>query len=369
MGRGKMLVAACAVAALASISSRANADATPLYQWSLNSPPNSPATSDLVTPDITPNNLSSDGGTLEMAISNGANTWTPSTSSTAAGVGTYTANGGGVSGLSGDYGINNSSTGVHGASSEGGVMTTNANVLTALPSLTQFTITAWVNPTATALGSGAGNLNRIFDIGATQTADGTSGIDGISLQMNGGKVEYVVNSQSAGAESFTTGTGVGNALIANDWNFVALEVNLQSGNIFFDSGIRSATGNAESDNTALYQYDANSNTGTFTSTGGYRSTNVGTLNTSNGTLLFGSDSNTAYATLLNNGTGSRAFAGLGDDFQIYNSLLTTQNLQDIIASDNPASIPEPSIVAGMALVSGTALLRRRRRTGAVNRLA
>jgi hypothetical protein len=367
MGRGKMLAAGCAAALLISLSSRANGDATPLYQWSLNSPPNSPATSGLVIPDVTPNNLSSDGGTLEMAISNGANTWTPSTSGTAAGIGTYTANGGGVSGNAGDYGINNSLTGVHGAGSEGAAMTTAANVLTAMPNLTQFTITAWVNPTATALGSGAGNLNRIFDIGATQTADGTSGVDGISLQMNGGKVEYVVNSQAAGAESFTTGAGVGNALIANDWNFVALEVNLQSANIYFDSGIRSATGNAESDNTALYQYDANSNTGTFTYTNGYKS--VGAAgNTSNGTILFGSDSNAAYATLLNNGTGSRALAGLGDDFQIYNSLLTTQNLQDIIAADNPASVPEPSVLAGMAFIIATAFLRRRRRPGAPDRL-
>jgi hypothetical protein len=350
MGTGKISGGLGATALLLAITSLANADPSPLYQWSLNNPPNTSApTATTVIPDVTPNGLSTDGGTLTMV---GANSGANFTSASF-----YSANGGGVSGNSGDYAFDNSGAALEGYGATNGLAySTTANALTALPNLQQVTLTFWVNPTTAELTT----QSRIMVLGGSQSFDNTSGIDGINVNLNSGKVQYQLQSQSSGSVSFSGGA-VGNTLVANTWNFVAVQVNLNTSNIYYDPAIRSATGGAESDNGATYQYVAMTNTGAYTSTSGITTTGAAT-GTADGTILFGGES--VYAQLMNKYAAGRPFEGLGDDFRIYNGLLTTAQLQDIITADDPSAsfaTPEPSTLAGLTFVSGITMLRRRRR--------
>jgi hypothetical protein len=360
MGRGKLTGSARAAAFVLSLGAgMAIADSTPLYKWSLDSPLNSPGTTSTITPDITPNSLASDGGVLQMA---------KGTTSTFSNL--YTPSGGGVSGAASDYAMNNASSTIRGttnsgiAYSTGAAATNNVNTINALPNLTQFTITAWVKPTASEVAAGSNVQSRIMMIGGTSNYDGNAGVNGVYLAVNGGGtvgglLQFKATSLAAGSVNIDTFQGVGSALVANTWNFIAVEVNLQSSNIYFDSAMRAASGNAVSSNVAMFQYDAASNHGAYSYQAGFASTGASGA-TSNGTILFNGEAD--YAQLMDRTSDmSRPFQGLGDNFRIYNTLLTTQELTNLVNADYPGSVPEPSAAAGLALVSA-ALVRRRRRS-------
>jgi hypothetical protein len=328
-GAGKLaIVAACAASVLSVCTARG---ATLLYQWDFDE---AGGAGTLVNPVVTPNSLASDGGVLTMAQAGGTSTFTPHN--------LFTAGGGGVSGLPNDYGYDNSAS-VSNNSNPGGIAystgaaaTNNPNTLNAMPSVTQYTMTMWIKPTAAELST----QSRLFQIGTATGQDESS--SQIWVALNAGKI------QTGGGSASDNSNATGNTLIANAWNFVAVEVDLTASNVYYDTSIRTATGNAESDSMVLYQGDSTSNTYGYTSTQGF----------ANGTTSFASQGD--YVQLLNRtaSSGNRAFQGQGDDFRVYNGLLSTSDLQGIVAADTGA-VPEPTSLAGLWL-SGLFLLRRRK---------
>lgn len=336
MRKSSRALAAVAGTLFAAISTRYVSSAPAavlLYQWNFDQ---NGGTGTSVSPAVTPNGLASDGGVLTMAQANGSAgpVFTPAN--------LYTASGGGVSGAAGDYAFDNSASvsnnptpgGI--AYSSGVAATNNLNTVNALPNFggastnPTFTITMWVKPTTAELAV----QSRLMEIGTTSTFDEST--NGLWVGLNSGKVQ--AGGSSAGANFIA-----GNTLVANTWNFIALDVDLAATNVFFDSSMIAATG--EDDSFVLYQGAQSANNYAYTYENGW----------ANGTMNFSGTQD--YLQLLNRTSNAqRAFQGQGDDFRIYSGLLTTSQLQTIAAE---APVPEPANLASLAVASGLLLLRRR----------
>jgi hypothetical protein len=310
-----------------------------LYQWNFDQ---NGGTGSTVNPAVTPNSLASDGGVLTMAQFGGIGPFTPTN--------LYTASGGGVSGAAGDYAADNSAS-VSNNPTPGGIVyssgvaaANNINTVNALPNFggtstnPTFTLTMWVKPTTAELAV----QSRLMEIGTTSTFDEST--NGLWVGLNTGKVQ--VGGSSAGANFVA-----GNTLVANTWNFIALEVDLTAANVFFDPTMQAATGStligatAAQDSFVMYQGDQADDNYAYTYQNGW----------ANGTMNFSGTQD--YLQLLNRASNAtRAFQGQGDDFRIYSGLLTTSQLQGIAAE---APVPEPATFASLAM-AGTLLMRRRR---------
>jgi hypothetical protein len=306
-----------------------------LYGWNFDG---NGGTGTTVSPSATPNGLASDGGVLTMAQAGGTSTFTPSN--------LFTSSGGGVSGLAGDYGLDNSAS-VSNNSNPGGIAyssgvagTNNPNTLNAMPNVTQYTMTLWVKPTTAELAV----QSRLFEIGTAAGQDETA--NQIWVGLNAGKI------QTGGGSANDNSNAAGNTLVANAWNFIAVEVDLGASNVYYDPAMQAATGSTligatpAQDSFVLYQGDSTSDIYGYTAQNGF----------ANGTTSFSSQAD--YAQLLNrtSGNGNRAFQGQGDDFRVYSGLLTTSQLQGIVAADT--SVPEP-VSLGLVFAAGAMLLRRR----------
>jgi len=316
-----------AVVSLRGIPKTAQAQ-TLLYQWNFDQ---NGGTGSTVNPAVTPNGLATDGGVLTMAQYGGFAYTTADL---------YTPSGGGVSGAAGDYAFDNSASASNNPNpggitySSGAANANNANTVNALTNLSTYTITMWVKPTTAELAQ----QSRLLQIGTTSTFDEST--NGLWVALNAGKI------QTGGSSSGINTGAIGNSLVANTWNFIAVQVDLAASNIYFDTTMRTADGNAESDSLVLYQGDQADNNYNYTATYG----------AANGTMNFSGTQD--YLKLLNRtSNATRAFQGQGDDFRIYSGLLTTSQLAGI-ASEAP--VPEPATFA--SLIMGSAMLLRRRRT-------
>ena len=303
--------------------------ATLLYQWTFD---NNAGTGTTVSPNVTPNNLT-------MAKANGSSpiVFTPAN--------LYTAGGGGVTGGASDYAFDNSAS-VSNNPNPGGITyssgvadANNANTVNALPNLTQFTLGMWVKPTTAELSV----QSRLMEIATTVNFDEST--NGLWVALNNGKIQ-------TGGSSSNANFVLGNALVANAWNFVAVEVDLTAANVFFDPAMQTAAGGATigatpvQDSLALYQGDNSSGVYGYTAQNGWL----------NGTMNFSGTQD--YLQLLNRtSNATRAFQGQGDDFRIYSGLLSAAELQTI-AAEAPA-VPEPASL-GIIFAGGLLLLRRRR---------
>jgi len=329
MRRKSRIVAVASGALLATFSASfvSTARAGLLYQWNFDQ---NGGTGSTVSPAVTPNGLATDGGVLTMAQYGGF-------AYTATNL--YTPSGGGVSGAAGDYAFDNSASASNNSNpggitySSGATDPNNANTVNALPNLTSYTITMWVKPTTAELSQ----QSRLLMIGTTSTFDEST--NGLWVGLNTGKV------QTGGGSAGTNTGAIGNTLVANTWNFIAVECDLATANQYFDSAMIAADGGAEDDSLVLYQGSQAQNNYAYTADYGAA---AGTMNFS-GTQ--------DYLQLLNRtSNATRAFQGQGDDFRIYSGLLTTSQLQAIAAE---APVPEPASIATLALASGM-LMRRRR---------
>jgi hypothetical protein len=167
-----------------------------------------------------------------------------------------------------------------------------------LGTLSQFTLTAWVNP---KVGISSG-FPRIIMVGATSGYD-TSVANGTAFLANGSGFQLTVNNGLVNTPSGAlTGTG---------WNFVA---------VTYDSTL------------------ANNNVNFYVGSPTTATTLFSSQTLSGGSVAFGA---TAYAYLMNRSTRDRAFDGLGDDFRIFNSVLNQSALELVRSNALSTAAPTP----------------------------
>ncbi len=230
----------------------------------------------------------------------------------------------GVNGVAGESIVD---TGTYG-NSAGGVL---AGTMGNLGTLSQFTMTMWINPSA----SPAGNNERLLDISSggtptTGSADGNLLFFGINA---GGGLQFYVNNanpNAVGANISTATVFNGGAAAINTWYFVALTFDSTAGSYLL------YTGNSTLDSAALaYTYTG----APLWATG----------------AAFGTSSSIFVA---NRPNGQRSFVGSTDDINIYNGALSLSQLQGI---QDAQLVPEPGMLSflGMALGLLTPWYQRR----------
>ncbi|MBW8781693.1 MAG: PEP-CTERM sorting domain-containing protein [Verrucomicrobia bacterium] len=273
---------------------------TPLYQWNFDP-------SGSLAPTST--NGSVTGGTL--AITN-AGTATSST-----------VNSAGVSGASGDYALDASST-TYAQSN----YTTITSSLGSFPTLNALTVTMWIKA---ADWSASINNARLLELNSAPTG------------MDGDKLYFSVNANgfsSAGA-LFQAGINQGGGSVSNgtlmpnsgsSWLFVSMT---------WDSTLTSGS------NISVFM--------------GNTTTSVAQAGTAFGAYTNAMTSVTSVS-IANRSDGIRGFDGLIDDVRIYDSALSSGQLEAIRVSGISA-IPEPStygiVAGGLALVGAMVACRRR----------
>jgi Concanavalin A-like lectin/glucanases superfamily/PEP-CTERM motif len=266
------------------------------------------------------------GGTAGVTVTPGVS---PSGSSTLTDLGASTqfSFGTGPNGVAGES-IVNSATGQPG----NGVL---AGTLGASSSLSDFTMTMWVNQNTATL-----NNYRILEIASgspptTGSSDGAS-TPGLFFGLNaGGGLQFYVNNANgntvgtsiAGASTWNNGGTLG-VLAANTWYFVAVTYDAVSGAVVYSGD----------------QNDAAISAATLSSAGG-------ALNLSSATSI----------SLLDRFSGGRNYPGSIDDVNLYSGALTQSQL-DAIQAAQLIAVPEPATVALLSLSSvvGAMTLRRRR---------
>lgn len=273
---------------------------TPLLQWNFDP-------SGSLAPTSTSGGVT--GGTLVIANSGGA------TSST--------VNSAGVSGASGDYAIDASSTTYAGSN----FTTITTSSLGSFPTLNAITVTMWIKSA-----DWAANINnaRLFELNSAST-----GVDGdklyFSVNANGfnpaGALLQAGINQGGGTVS--NGTLLPNS--GSSWLFVSMtwDSTLTSG-----SNISVFMGNTT---TSVAQAG--------TAFGAYTSAMTGVTSVS----------------IANRSDGIRGFDGLIDDVRIYDSALSSVQLEAIRVS-GVSAVPEPStyaIAAGGLALFGAMVSRRR----------
>lgn len=197
-----------------------------------------------------------------------------------------------------------------------------------LGTLSQMTLTMWINPSV----SPAGNNTRLLDISSgspsTGSADGNELFFGINA--GGGLQFYVnnVNPNSVGTDISTPTVFNGGLAQVGTWYFLAVTYDSVAGSYLLYTG---TTANSA---TLAYTYTGLSATG----------------------AAFAS---TSSIFLANRPNQARAFDGSVDDVNIYGGALDVSQLQAIQSAQmNP--VPEPGIMALVALGIGSMALMRRR---------
>ena len=211
-----------------------------------------------------------------------------------------------------------------------------AGTLGASSSLTDFTLTMWVNQNTATL-----NNYRILEIASgspatTGSSDGAS-TPGLFFGLNsGGGLQFYVNNANgntvgtsiAGASTWNNGGTLG-ALAANTWYFVAITYDTTAGAVVYSGD----------------QHDAAVSAATLSDVAG------GALNLSSATSI----------SLLDRFSGGRDYPGAIDDVNLYSGALTQSQL-DAIQTAQLLAVPEPATLALLSLSSvvGAMMLRRRR---------
>ena len=216
-------------------------------------------------------------------------------------------------GVNGAPGQSIANSGTYGVATSGVLGGTVAN----LGNLTQFTLTMWINPSA----SPAGNNTRLLDIssGTPSAASADGGELFFGINSGGGLQFYVnnVNPNSVGTDiSTATVFNSGQAQI-NTWYFLAVTYDSVAGNYLLYSGNSTAS--------SVAQAYAFSNVGSFT----------GENFAATSSIFLGNRPN-----------GQRAFAGLMDDVAIYNGALSLSDLQTL---HDTQLTPEPGTAALLGL--------------------
>jgi Concanavalin A-like lectin/glucanases superfamily len=294
--------------------------ATPIYEWNF----------DGATPGVP--NISAGGGNL--AIQNSTNGSVVFNSS------------GGVTGGVNDGAIDGSAAtnNQYGTADPAGITATNVtggSALTGLPdqvnggatpgTLNQFTISFWIK--GTALGVNTANFPRLFILGTSGITDGTTTADNTNnnfeIEMRSGKLDVLANNQQSG-----TSNALGNVLNPNVWNFIAVTYDGTSTSAFASTVQQGLTGDAH--NAQLYEGDNTLAPSTRFGVGDAKTTN---FNDNTGPLNLG---NSAVLMLGNRANLSRAFNGSIDDFRIYSSVLSPNDIE----ADRRQGAGLPPIVYG-----------------------
>jgi hypothetical protein len=216
-------------------------------------------------------------------------------------------------GVNGAPGQSIANSGTYGVATSGVLGGTVAN----LGNLTQFTLTMWINPSA----SPAGNNTRLLDIssGTPSAASADGGELFFGINTGGGLQFYVnnVNPNSVGTDISTATIFNGGLAQINTWYFLAVTYDSVAGNYLLYSGNSTAS--------SVAQAYAFSNVGSFT----------GENFAATSSIFLGNRPN-----------GQRAFAGLMDDVAIYNGALSLSDLQTL---HNTQLTPEPATAALLGL--------------------
>jgi hypothetical protein len=190
----------------------------------------------------------------------------------------------------------------------GGALSPAGNVN--LGTLSQFTLTAWIKPVADFSTMSGTEYPRLIMVGATPGYD-TSTANGVAL------LGYNTTSVSAGLQlTINTGNIItpSGTLTGSSWVFVA---------VTYDSTL------------------AKNNVNVYIGNPATTPALISTQTLAQGPVAFGTN---AYAYLLNNSNLDRAFAGWGDDFRIYGSVLNQAALESVrdsaLSNSAPAS-PTP----------------------------
>ena len=273
--------------AVITLSAPFAAQAAPLYQWKF------------------------DGAVGTPFITAGGGTLTPG------GTANFAATG--VSGLPGDNALSVTNAYTGGAGAGNSSFAGGANVLTGVGTLTNFTVTMWVNLTTGDLT----NFPRLFELGNTATPDSGSN-PGVNMLVNGGNLEVGVN-------SYRNNINVG--LSAGNWKFIAFSFDGTTTNPYF-SGPNN-TMYAVANNAVILTGSTVSSVAVAGSTG--LNTGAPTFLVAPGAATIGA-SGTLY--LGNRSDGARGLTGSMDDVRIYNTQLTVAELEAIRLEVAPP--PPPS---------------------------
>lgn len=205
-----------------------------------------------------------------------------------------------------------------------------AGTLGASSSLTQLTLTMWINQSAATI-----NNYRILEIapGSSATTSSADGTDLFFGENSGGGLQFYVNNvngNSTATDIATANTWNGAAIAANTWYFVAVTYDTVGGNSFLYSGTQSSA--------ASLQYT-------------YANTSGGALNLSSATSI----------SLLDRFSGGRNFPGAVDDVNLFSGILNASQL-DSLQSSELIPVPEPATLTmvGVGFSSLIAVIRRRR---------
>jgi hypothetical protein len=251
-----------------------------------------------------------------------------------------------------NIGVNNTPTGssLTGSSGvpNGGNFTPPANNTISAGTLSQFTVTMWVRRNSAAT---TGTLFPRLFIAGNEFQDTGSTTDGFTIALNNSNVEVRVRNNGG----VPTPTG-GQTFTNDEYQFLAVSFDLTSPNIFFSGAQQAASGGYSANSTIIYRGSQTAPVAGFASIG----ISSGVDTNVNGNLFDDPIApitlNNAFVYLLNRRDLVRGLNGNGDDFRIYDGLLTIGELEGIRA----AAVPEPTSLA-LAGLAGLTLMGRRRR--------
>jgi hypothetical protein len=231
-----------------------------------------------------------------------------------------------------DFGVGVNGTAgesIVGSGAYGGAAGLLAGTAANLGTLSQMTLTMWINPSV----SPAGNNTRLLDIssGAPSTAAGDGNELFFGINAGGGLQFYVnnVNGNSVGTDITTPTVFNGGLAQVGTWYFLAVTYDSVGGNYLLYTGT-----------------SANAATLAYTFTG---ISPLGAIFAANSSIYVANRPNQA-----------RAFDGSIDDINIFNSSLDISQLQTLQAAELiPAPEPSTVTIAGLGLAGLVATMRRR----------
>ena len=295
--RGRFL----ALAAVLALPAAGQAQTT-LYQW-----------------DFDPS-----GGLAPTATGGGVGGGTLSIANTVATTGTV--DGAGITGLAGDYGLDQSSTQYNTTNPASRVTAS----LGSFPTLTAMTVSLWVKSVNWATSAGTANA-RLLQLNSASGLDG----DKLYFSLNAGSASG--NTLQVGINSTGTGTINTGAVLPNtgsDWVFVSFT---------WDSTLTSGQ------NISTYLGNTTTSVAQAGSAFGAYTTSMASVSA----LSIGN---------RDTGSPSRSFDGVIDDIRIFSGALSQAQLETV-RLEGIGAIPEPAscaaILGGLAL-AGVALRRRHR---------
>ena len=323
--------------------------ATLLYQYNFD---NQPATATTAVPNVGANgvlNMNTSGVFAPLAIGVGPSGLPTDRALINTGV-NNTPTG---SSLTGSNSVANGSTNIplNGTTAGNGINTVAApeNRLN-LGTLSQFTVTMWVRRNTP---SGATVFPRLMMVGADGQDTGST-TDGFAIALNNNGIETRI--RNAGGVVAASG---GQSFTDNAYQFIAVSFDLAATNPYFSAAQLAASGGYNDDNTIVYRGTQTTPVAGFGAMG---------LNAGVDTNLDGNAFNDAvapitpagFAYLLNRRDLTRGLNGNGDDFRIYDGLLTIGEIEQVrLSAGGLVTVPEPASLSVLGL-AGAALVRRRR---------